>query len=77
MAKQKNPPKEKFLIFASGKYQGEANSYEEAENKAIELLEDSESDIYFFQVSRAWSVEYPEEPEPEVFSVNLENVDIG
>ena len=76
MTKVKKPPATLFLVFADGEFQSQTETYDEAKSKAIELLEDSKGDVKIFEVSRAWAVEYPEEPDPDIYSMPLENVNL-
>ena len=64
-----------FVIVNSNGIQGTRKTFNLAKEKADELFifEDSSSTI--LEVVNAWEVQAPEEPQPEVTSVDLEDLE--
>lgn len=64
-----------FVVVDSDGIQATCKDFTSAEGKAVNMFVMSHSDIKILEVVNAWSVDLPEEPQPEVTSVALEDLE--
>lgn len=65
----------KFIIIDSdGEYVDEYPNYDEAAEVAKDECEIAEKTMIIIEVVRAWVVEAPEEPRPDILPLNIDNI---
>ena len=64
-----------FVVVDSGGIRGVRKSFNLAKEKADELFDVEDSSSTILEVINAWEVQAPEEPQPEVTSVDLEDLE--
>lgn len=63
-----------FIVVDSEGLQLERKKYDDAFREAEKLCDNGSSDVKILQVVKAWSVEYPEEPSPEAYDLELGDI---
>jgi len=69
----KQPEKMYFVVSVHG-LQGSSKVFKKAEAIAKRCVEDGHCDVYILETVKAWGVEIPEEPQPEVFEADLSSI---
>lgn len=63
-----------FLVVTADGIEHNCKTYNLAREKAEELFNYQDKGSWILEVVNAWSVDVPEEPAPQVTTVNLEDV---
>lgn len=50
-------------------------TFDKAKKEGVEMRDADEEDVRIFEVVGAWQVEFPDEPQPEVFGLELKDVE--
>lgn len=69
--KAQEPPKEVYLVVDSDGLQYTEDNYIVAKDRANEMCDNGAQDVKILLVTKAWSVEYPEEPDPVATELSL------
>ena len=64
-----------YVILSDGEYEGVEDNFNEAETRARELMEKNGWDsVIIYEVVKAWCIEVPPEPQPELSEIDLTEV---
>lgn len=73
--KKKTPPSVIFVVVSEDGIEDSDVKFEKIKKAANDLKEkDCKSDVRILEVHKAWMCDWPEEPDPEVYEINLDAI---
>lgn len=67
-------PKSVYVVVSENGIQGSATNFKKMEKIAKSLVGEGASGVVILEVINSWSVELPEEPEPESNELNIKDI---